>query len=213
VFHGDLVLTGGAVGIWVGSPWPLPVAVGHGWRPVGLPLLVTEADGPVVHEIDGRPALEAILDYLPGPERDGEPGRLRASGLVLHPTHAFGLIEPDGSQLIRSAYVDEGGLLRTLAPLPTYAPVQIVASEPEDMLAAVAPVVAQATAGRDPSVVLAFSCVSRLDLLFDRSGQEAALLHEAAGGAATFGFYTYGEFARTTSVAGYHNATLAALAL
>jgi hypothetical protein len=68
-------------------------------------------------------------------------------------------------------------------------------------------------AGRDPSVVLAFSCIARLDLLGERCGEEATLLHEAAGGAATFGFYTYGEFARTASIAGYHNATLAALAL
>jgi hypothetical protein len=29
----------------------------------------------------------------------------------------------------------------------------------------------------------------------------------------TFGFYTYGEFARTTGAAGFHNTTIAALAL
>jgi hypothetical protein len=62
-------------------------------------------------------------------------------------------------------------------------------------------------------VILAFSCVARLDILRDRGAEEAALLQAAAGEVATFGFYTYGEFARTSSVAGYHNATLATIAL
>jgi hypothetical protein len=52
-----------------------------------------------------------------------------------------------------------------------------------------------------------------MDLLRGREGEEAALLHKAAGPVATFGFYTYGEFARTTGVSGYHNATITALAL
>ncbi|HEY8473666.1 MAG TPA: FIST N-terminal domain-containing protein [Natronosporangium sp.] len=102
VFHDDLVLTGGAVGVWISSPWPLPVAVGHGWRPVGLPLLVTDVDGPVVHEIDGRPALEVVREHLSEAERDLPPGWLQRSGM--HPAQAFGLIEPDGSQLVRGAY-------------------------------------------------------------------------------------------------------------
>lgn len=211
VFHGDLVLTGGAVGIWIGSPWPLAVAVGHGWRPIGLPLLVTEVDGTVVHEIDGRPALEVIREHFSREEQGQEPGWLRQSGY--HTAHAFGLIEPDGRQLIRGAYLDDDGRLRTLAPLPPYAPIQVVTSEPDDMLGVVKGIVTRATEGRDPSVVLAFSCVARLDLLRERTGEEAARLQEAADPAATFGFYTYGEYARTTSVAGYHNATLAALAL
>jgi hypothetical protein len=225
VFHDDLELTGGAVGIWIGSPWPLPVGVGHGWRPLGPPLLVTEVDGPVVREIDGRPAVEVVREqaraaasgrYGPLDPRQLEPGWLRLGPLRqsgFQPAHAFGLIEPDGSLLVRGAYLHPDGTLRTLAPLPPYAPVQMVSCEPADMLAVVEPVVSLAIAGREPSVVLAFSCMARLDLLGERVAEEAALLHEAAGGAATFGFYTYGEFARTTSVAGYHNATLAALAL
>jgi hypothetical protein len=212
VFHGDLVLTGGAAGIWVGSPWPLPVAVGHGWRPVGRPLLVTEVDGTVVQEIDGRPAVEVIREQLGGDQPGEHAGWLRRSGY--HPSQAFGLIEPDGSLLIRGAYLDDEGRLRTLAPLPTYAPIQVAISEPDDMLGVVKGIVTRATEGRDPSVVLGFSCVARLDLLGERGHEEAARLQEAAGPAtATFGFYTYGEYARTTSAAGYHNATLAALAL
>jgi hypothetical protein len=52
-----------------------------------------------------------------------------------------------------------------------------------------------------------------MDILAERACEEAVRLQKAAGGVPTFGFYTYGEFARTTSVAGYHNATVTALAL
>ena len=44
-------------------------------------------------------------------------------------------------------------------------------------------------------------------------GEEAIELQPAAGSVPIFGVYTYGEFARTTSVAGYHNSTVTAVAL
>jgi hypothetical protein len=73
--------------------------------------------------------------------------------------------------------------------------------------------VADSLAGGGVNVLLAFSCVARIDILRERAGEEAALIQAAAADVPTFGFYTYGEFARTTSVSGYHNATIAALAL
>jgi len=211
VFHGDRVLDGGAVAIWIDSPWPLTVVADHGWQPVSLPLLVTKADGPVVHEIAGRPAVDVFREHFRHDERDQALGWVRHPGY--HSSHAFGLIEPDGSQLIRGAYVDDDGALRTFCPLPTYSPVQIVSCQPNDLLAVIDGAVARTTAGRQPSIVLAFSCVARLDILRERGPEEAALLQAAAAGVRTFGFYTYGEFARTTSAAGYHNATLATIAL
>jgi hypothetical protein len=74
-------------------------------------------------------------------------------------------------------------------------------------------VAARAVNGRDASVLLVFSCIARLDILQERGAEEATRLQAAAGSVPIFGVYTYGEFARTTSVAGYHNSTVAAVAL
>jgi hypothetical protein len=52
-----------------------------------------------------------------------------------------------------------------------------------------------------------------LELLARRGPEEAERMQRCAGPVLTVGFYTYGEFARTVSVAGYHNATLTAIAL
>ena len=72
----------------------------HGWQPLGLPQLVTRVDGPVVHEIGGRPARQVFEEHFRhhGPPHDlvwEMPGGHYSAG-------AFGLIEPDGSLLIRA---------------------------------------------------------------------------------------------------------------
>jgi hypothetical protein len=210
VFCGDRVLTDAAVAVWVGSESPMHVESGHGWTPSGLPMVVTSVDGTRVREIGGRPALDVYQENFryeaPGEEPDG-----RARGY--HSAHAFGLIHPEASALIRAAIVDAEGALRTLTPLPPYAAVQVVSSGADDLLDVGADTISAAVADKDLDVVLVFSCVARYDILGDRRHEEPRRLQQAARGGRTFGFYTYGEFARTTSVSGYHNASVAALAL
>ncbi|WP_212832549.1 FIST signal transduction protein [Catellatospora sp. TT07R-123] len=213
VFDGDRLLTdGGAAAVWVDSPWPLNVVADHGWEAVSLPLLITRTDGHVVCEIGGRPAADVFREHFDPHAPQRPPGLVRPAPGYLS-AYGFGLIEPDGTQVIRGAYLDGDGRLRTFTPLPPYAAVQIVSCTSADLLGVIDDVVREAVDGREASVLLAFSCVARLDVLADQGPVEAALIQEAAGKMTTFGIYTYGEFARTTRVAGFHNATLTAIAL
>lgn len=211
VFHDDRVLTDAAVAVWIDSARPVPVTVGHGWHPISLPLLVTKVDGLVVHEIAGRPARSVFEEHI---IRRGQPalsGQVRPGGY--YSTHAFGLIDPNGSHLIRGVMMGADGLIRTFAPLPVYSAIQIMACDEDDLLAMSDEVAERSVTGRDASVLLVFSCVARLDILRERGAEESTRLQAAAGEVPVFGVYTYGEFARTTSVAGYHNATVATVAL
>lgn len=213
VMHGGDVLRDAAAAVWIGSDRPLHVVAANGWRPEGLPMLVTAVDGPVVQEIDGRPAAEVYQEVI---QRAGDHRGKRFEGAWegWHTFHAFGLVEPDGSRLVRGAFLTDEGVLRTFTPLPEYSAVQVVSADQDDLLDASDQVVEDALRGvPDPAVMLTFSCIARTDILADRAPEEAARLHKAAGSVATFGFYTYGEFARTTGVAGYHNASITALAL
>ncbi|MEU8076915.1 FIST N-terminal domain-containing protein [Catellatospora citrea] len=213
VFENDNVLTdGGATAVWIAAPAPLSVVAEHGWHDVGLPLLVTKSDGLEIQEIAGRPAVEVFREHFHDDVNFERPGLIKPAPGYLS-AYAFGLIQPDGSKLIRGAYIDDDGRLKTFSPLPLYAPVQIVSCRAEDLLRVTGDVVRRSLADRHASVLLAFSCVARLDVLAEQGAEEAALIQDAAGDVATFGFYTYGEFARTTRVAGYHNATLTAIAL
>jgi hypothetical protein len=210
VLHGDEVIGNGAAAVWIGSDHPLHVVSGHGWQAHGLPMLITRTDGQVILEIDGRPAIdvyhEAILvGARPAPE---------GAHPDWHTSHSFGLVEPDGTQAIRGVFADEQKTVRTFSPLPEFSAVQIVSADQDDLLNVCDQVVEDALRPvADPALILMFSCVARIDLLGERAAEEADRLHKAAGSIATFGFYTYGEFARTAGVSGYHNATLTALAL
>lgn len=209
VVHDDQVVTDAAVAVWVGSPTPLRVRSGHGWQPISPPMLVTHADGMVVDKIGGRPAVEVFREHVDS--NQGQTGEDRVGGW--HSAHAFGLIEPDGSQLIRGAYADAEDVLRTFIPLPPYAAVQVVSSGPDAVLDVVEPLVDEVVDGADAGLLLAFDCVARLDILGERAAEEPKRLQAAAGSARTAGFCTYGEFARTVGVSGVHNATLAVIAL
>lgn len=208
VFHDGQVVADGAVAVWIESDHPLHVVARHGWHAVTLPMLITRVDGMVVHEIGGRPAVEVYREHA-------EAGRAADNGLPerYHSAHAFGLIEADGSQLIRGCMEGPDGLLRTFAPLPAYGAVEVVSCTPDDLLDATEEVVAEALSDQDADLLLTFSCVARLDILGERTSEEVSRLQAAAGQVRTFGYYTYGEFARTSSVAGFHNATIAAIAL
>jgi hypothetical protein len=88
-----------------------------------------------------------------------------------------------------------------------------MACDEGELLAVSHDVAERAVAGRDASVLLVFSCVSRLDVLQDRGAEEAIRLQAAAANVPIFGLYTYGEFARTSTVAGSHNSAVTAVAL
>lgn len=208
VFHDNQVLADGAVAVWIESDHPLKVVARHGWHAVTLPMIITRVDGQIVHEVGGRPAAEIYREHA-------DAARVADTGLPdgYHSSHAFGLIEADGSHLIRGAFTGPDDLLRTFAPLPPYGAVEVVSCRPDDLLDVTEEVVTEALAGQDAHLLLTFSCVARLDILGARTSEEVARLQAAAGAVRTFGFYTYGEFARTNSVAGFHNATITAIAL
>jgi len=59
--HGTEVGTSGAVGVLLGPGVQIDVVVSQGCRPFGRPLVVTKAEGNVIHELAGRPALERLV--------------------------------------------------------------------------------------------------------------------------------------------------------
>jgi hypothetical protein len=62
--------------------------------------------------------------------------------------------------------------------------------------------------------LIAFDCISRSRVLGDDgTRQEVERMVKAADGAPIAGFYTWGEICRTRGITGYHNQTLAVLAV
>lgn len=109
---GDRVVHAGAVGLALTGDVMLVPAVAQGCRPIGPVLTVTRCEDNLVHELDGRPALEAAQRVLRDvSERDRELARSAQLYVGLE-TDPFGGA-PDGSWLVRNILGrerDGGGL-------------------------------------------------------------------------------------------------------
>ncbi len=211
VFHDDKVVEKGAVAAWISSDEPFEVITRHGWEPIGVPLLVTRAEGVDVMELDGRPAATVYEEQL-----GIAPGELDAANFWgTSVNHPLGLMQSDGSFIIRAARAKSpNGWLRIQGCVPQAgSAVQVMASTRDKLLAVTAEVGAIAHRREDTAVLLSFSCAARAMLLGERTKEESARLQEAAGDVPSFGVYCCGEFARTSGVLGTHNCTLTALAL
>jgi hypothetical protein len=212
VFHNDQIIEEGVVALWIASEHPLQVTSKHGWTPMGVPLLVTRAEGIEIGELGGRPAAvvyEEQLGLAPGALT---PDKFWGTSI----RHPFGLIQSDGSSVIRVARskTDQGGLRIQGCIPPVGSAVQVMGGTLDDLLDIV-PEVAKAALQQNPEagVLLSFSCAARANIFGVNTPEEARRLQATAGDIPTFGFYCCGEFARTCGVLGTHNATLTALAL
>ena len=212
VFHNDAIIEEGALVLWIGSDRPIHAATLHGWRPIGVPLIVTRAVGTEIIELGGRPAAQAYEEQI-----GLAPGQLSPEDFwgtsILHP---FGLIQPDGSTIIRVARSKTPeGTLRVQGCLPpTGSAVQVMEGTTDSLLEISPQVVReQLSVHPDAGVVLTFSCAARAAIFGSRVREEAKVLQETAKEIPTFGFYCCAEFARTSGVLGTHNATLTTLSL
>jgi len=58
------ILTDAAVAALIVSETPQGISLMHGWEPTGQAFVVTKAEGKVVKEIDGEPALSFYMNHL-----------------------------------------------------------------------------------------------------------------------------------------------------
>lgn len=215
-FGDGQVLDNGILAVWINSERLLGVSVDHGWRPSGPPMLVTRAEGTIVHELDGVPAFEAYVSAY----RASRGVDLRADDPELF--HKF-LDGPLGSPNARGrydvrqlhAYLPAGGGINFNAGISEHSILRLMTSDGDSLVAGARNAAKAAVAGlAEPArLALVFSCGSRIPLLGGRAHQEPEAISAELGGVPVCGFYTYGEFARTTGSSGIHNSSVAVLAL
>jgi hypothetical protein len=212
VFHNDRIIKEGVVALWIASDHPLQAVTRHGWKPIGIPLLVTRTQGTQIIELDGRPAAEVYEEQLGLPLNELTPENFWNTSIM----HPFGLLQSDGTAVIRVARskTAEGVLNIQGCVPPTGSAVQVMTGSVSSLLNIVEEVATQSMKGmEEPGVLLAFSCAAREMIFRERKPEEAQRLQNAAGEIPTFGLYCCGEFARTAGVMATHNATLTAITL
>ncbi|MBN1604467.1 MAG: FIST C-terminal domain-containing protein [Chitinispirillaceae bacterium] len=212
VFHNGHIIEKGAVALWIASNHPLKTTVAHGWKPIGIPLLVTRTEGTEILELAGRPAARVYEEQL-----GFNPGELAIEkfwGTSIQ--HPLGLLQYDGSTIIRVARSkNDKGVLKIQGCVPPVgSAVQVMDGTSDSLLGIVKDVTTEALSfNKDAGVVLAFSCAARATILGVRASEEARIIQQTTGTVPSFGFYCCGEFARSAGVLSTHNATLTSIAL
>jgi len=196
LFAGDSVKRDGAVGVCLNGIELLP-CVSQGAAPLGREMTITAAQHNVIHELAGRPAVQAIeqaLDELALDER-----ALVATGLLIGIVIDGG--KPDyeqGDFLVRGvlgADPDTG----SVSVGTVVAPGQVVrlhardAGSADEDLRRELRLRAAAIGGKPPAGALVFSCNGRGQSMFGACDHDAAVVERELGGAPTAGFFAAGE--------------------
>lgn len=180
----------GAVGVLLPPTVGVTTLVSQGCRPFGSPMVVTKAEGNVIYELAGRPALDRLMEQVGG--LDTETRAIAAKGLHV------GLVIDEGREhfgagdfLVRGVLgADKGnGAVAIGEPTEVGATVQFHLRDParadEDLRLMLA---AQQARG-----VLAFTCNGRGRRFFGTPNHDAELLGELLDAPALAGMFCAGE--------------------
>jgi small ligand-binding sensory domain FIST len=196
LFAADRVVEEGAVGVRLDDVELLP-CVSQGAAPLGPELTITAADGHIIRELAGRPALEKLretIEALPPTDLALVQGGL-LMGIVVDgnkPEYVQGdflvrgLVgaDPATGQVAVASDVHEGQVVRLHA--------RDAASADRDLREALGVRMA-ALGGRTPAGALLFSCNGRGRGLFGRGDHDAVAVAEELAGAPAAGFFAAGE--------------------
>ncbi|HKE78754.1 MAG TPA: FIST N-terminal domain-containing protein [Solirubrobacteraceae bacterium] len=196
LFLGDALCSDGAVGVAFSGVEVLP-CVSQGAAPVGPELTVTSAEGHVIRELAGRPALEKLRDTIEALGHEEQV--LVASGLLLGIVIDGGKPEyRQGDFLVRGVIGadPEAGTLTVGAPVREGTVVRLhardAASADRDLRAALG-LRREALGGGAPAGALVFSCNGRGEAMFGMPDHDAQTLDEELAGAPAAGFFAAGE--------------------
>ncbi|MHB8660603.1 MAG: FIST signal transduction protein [Minisyncoccota bacterium] len=220
----DEVTSSTVVCLGLGGSFSFGIGVKHGWLPIGIPHRVTKVDGAVVHEIDGKPAIDLYRDYFGDAEVEKLKGETMAPLAVLYP---MGMRQKDSDEFLLRAplSVDEHGSVTCGAEVPPDSEIQLMIGSQDDAIKVAKEAAEHARGdlqGAPPVAILIFNCVARNKLFGDRAGDEIAVIQNTFGPSVPLaGFYTYGEQAPINGEvrdvkrcnAQFHNETVVILAL
>ncbi len=211
---GDRAYTGTVVGAAIGSAGAIGIGVGHGWRRVGEPMVVTEASGSQVFRIDDQPALDYYLDAIGAPP---EAYHDEVAWQMAALDQPLGLPRPAGDEVRAVLGADYKDRSLFCGDVPQGSMIWRMAGDVKSIQRGTEEAFDQAIEDLDgaPAIgYVAFDCAARRTVLgVDGVRDETAALDRRAAGAPLAGFYTYGEVARRVGSRGVHSATLVLLAL
>ncbi|HVO32826.1 MAG TPA: FIST N-terminal domain-containing protein [Elusimicrobiota bacterium] len=193
-YYDDDIVTDSVSAAAIYGDVSIGVGVRHGWLPLGAPRVVTRAEGHVLYELDGRPAVSIYEDYL-GAKRE-----------ELEPLASISMTYPLGSPLpgqrdylLRDAFrVGRGGSLVCSSSITEGSSIRLMIGGYESALEAAQLAATESLEGMGPAQLkgaLIFCSAARQKMLGSEFQGEVDVIRDALGGAGVRmgGFYSYGE--------------------
>jgi len=210
-FFGGEVLSDSLPLLLFSGDFACSYGVGSGWFPFGEKHVVTRAEGHVVHEIDGRPAIETYRAHY---------GAVPGNSLGEHPLAVYA---SDDSWSLRATLeiLEDTGSLRFAGAVPQGSTVRITQVLSEGILSGSAESLRNALAayaGSSPEAALIFSCAARKWVLGTQAQQEIDELRLCASELGKpaldiAGLYVFGEICPLNGAATFHNETCVSLVI
>lgn len=195
LFSDDKSFDEGAVALYLEGPRKLRTVVSQGCRPIGKPYVITKAEGHVIHELGGLPALVRLQETFQGlglPEQQLVRRGLHVGQVIDERRETF----PRGSFLVRNV-IDVDHLRGSIAIGDSVRPgrtvqfhVRDAETADEDLKALLAE---ERSAAGTPAGALLFTCNGRGSRMFPQPHHDAAAIGEALGSLPTAGFFAQGE--------------------
>ena len=196
LFFGEEVAEGGAVGLRLEGVELLP-CVSQGAAPLGPELKITAAEGHVIAELEGRPALERLREVIVALSEDERAmigggllvGLAVESGATDQVQHDFLVrsllgADPDAGTVALGVRVRPGQVIRLHA--------RDAVSADSDLRDALV-LRREALGGRPPAGALVFTCNGRGAGMFGEPDHDAAALDRELAGTPAAGFFAAGE--------------------
>jgi hypothetical protein len=166
------------------------VEVVRGWSPASPVYTVTRAEGNIVHEIDGQPAVAWYRRFFTvGGELAPMPDSAWRFPLIIEGP------APERQGLYRSMrfFDDPPGAVTYWGGVHTGDRVRLGMGNDRSLV----DTASHLTAGQVPEAAILYSCIGREVVLGEMAPDEVSNIHLALGGAALSGFFTFGEIGPT----------------
>jgi hypothetical protein len=190
------------------------IGVEHGLHPVTEKKTVTKAKGPVIEEIDGKPAFAMFEEYI-REHKLHVPADKMVEFVI---RNELGVFFFDDICKVRAIHqIRPDGALISTGEIPVGSSICIVTSDADGLISASKRAAEQALkglGGAKPAGVLVFSCFCRTLILGNDFKRELEVIRDVFPSTPIGGFVTYGEIARFSGrLDGYHNTTCVVVAI
>ncbi|NCC49872.1 MAG: hypothetical protein EOM20_01525 [Spartobacteria bacterium] len=198
----DEKMTSDALAVALVDGLVISTGLGHGWQPIGDPLVITAVREKCVVEIDGSPAFDAYSERLGGVNRN--------DFAIVGMKHPLGFPDIAGHYLIRDPIgLADDNALNFISEIPRHGVGNIMEGHLDELIDTAAEITREAVAPlKKPVVALLFDCISRFLLMQGDFNRELAAIQEELGeGVPMLGALTFGEVGSYVDVPMLHNKT------